>query len=194
MISVEPRQLVVEGTADAVGPLARRALWWRWRHRYALEWPASVDDRFARFWLRAMADGRRRIIGERSRAFLGWRWSHPDEPSSLAALADAHSREVAGYAALRRRGDRAHIGDLFAVDDGAYAPLLDGLLARLAAEGVECVDICFLGRAAVVASLRWRGFRPREESRAVVVDTGRLDAPWLLDAERWHLASADGDL
>lgn len=180
--------------ADTAGPVARRALWWRWQRDYALEWPATLDERFDRFWQRAVANDRGSIIGARHRAFLAWRWNHPHEPYALAALTEAHTEEIAAYAAIRREGRRAHLGDLFAVRDDAYGPLCDGLLAALGGDGVDCVDFCHLGRPAVVAALRWRGFRPREATRVVVVDPGTLESAWSLDPRRWHLTTLDGDL
>ena len=181
------------GAAGLFGPAARRALWWRWRHRYAFAWTDTVDERLDALWARASAASQGRVLGERSAAFLRWRLlAHPDEAHALGLLVERRSGELRGYVAVRRSGERVEVGDFYA-EDGSYGPLLDAMLADLSHDGVEGVDVGYLGRPEVVAALRARGFRPREDLRTVIVDPGSVPA-WLWEPSRQHLTSADGDL
>jgi len=192
---VEPHLAAVAGVgADALSPLGRKALWLRWRRRYDLEWLDHADERLDGLWESAVAESRGRIVGDRSAAFVEWRLvRHPQEGHRLALLVDRRGGRAVGHAAVLRIGGRARIDDFFALD-GAYEPLLDGLLASASADGAEGVELGYLGRREVVEVLQSRGFRAREELRSVIVDAGKVDLPWLMEPERWHLTSADGDL
>jgi hypothetical protein len=194
-LGVRPSLAWPAGVAvDLVAPAARRAMWLRWRRRYAFEWLDDTDDRFDDLWRRSLGASRGRVVGVRSADFVSWRLvRHPREQHELAVLVDRRTDDLAGYAAVRHVGSRAEIGDFFAVDD-AYAPLIDGLLAGLVEEGADTAELSYLGRSAVVAALTSRGFRAREDVRTVIVDPGGLDQPWLLEPGRWHLTASDGDL
>jgi hypothetical protein len=189
-----PAAAAVGQAADAVSPLVRRALWAWGGRRYDFEWPANVDRRFDRLWSRAAAARPWQVMSRRNARFVQWRLSsHPKEPFAVGALVERSTGELVAYAALRQYGMRAHIADLFAADEEALGPVLDGVLEALVRMGVTTVDFCHLGHARVVEMLRLRGFQPREAIRHVIVDPASL-GPSILDPERWHLTDVDGDL
>ncbi|HZO14881.1 MAG TPA: hypothetical protein VFB62_16515 [Polyangiaceae bacterium] len=192
-----PVSTLAGGAADVVLAAVRRRRWLRWTSRFALEWPAEVDARFDRLWLRTLeADAG--VLGRRDAALLRWRYlENPSERYSVAALVRNPSGELCGYAAVTRDGSRVHLSDLCALDDHSLGVLVDALLEVFYREKASVVDVCFLGRATVRELLLARGFRAREVVRHAIVDaspTAGLDPSLLADSGRWHLTAGDGDL
>ena len=138
------------------------------------------------------------MIGDRRAAFLRWRFRQGPGPRGRFALLARRgsTREIAGYAAVEREGDVAHLRDLFAQSREATARLLDLLLPALLLGGAVSVSFRLLGPSWLTDLLAARGFARRESARSVFIDRGAscpLEAAALGDSGRWYLTDADED-
>jgi hypothetical protein len=157
-------------TFDAEPGPAHEALWRRGRDSYA-------------------------IVADRSAAALAWRLRQTrGAPMTVASLRRPDSDEVLAWALIDTRDDVAHLRDLFAAERRDLGDLLDLLLPELRAGGAASVSFCFAGSSLIPALLQARGFRPRAEQRAVLVDPGersRLPEALLGNPEAWYLTDYD---
>lgn len=137
--------------------------------------------------------------------YLNWRYFDPRAGSSLGLVAEGERGKLLGYAVLRFRGARAHVGDLLALPTrtDVAASLLRGAVRAALHAGSAAVE-CTLPRAHPFSSaLRSTGFvrlagRSAEMTRRFGVTPTRIDVGrlgMLADPSgRIHVTLGDSDL
>jgi hypothetical protein len=179
---------VVAGVRDRARATPKRV-----RHRLA--WSPTVDARFD-----ALADevaSQELIIGRRDAAFVRWRHlGRPAPRAEIVALETRGSRQLRGWAAVVRVGDRHELADFLAATPDDLSTLLQLLVPALRDRGGASVSAHFLGAHWVGDVLADHGFHRREAKRSVIVDAGPSAAAAraeIEDARRWYLTDADED-
>jgi hypothetical protein len=140
------------------------------------------------------------VTGERSSAYLNWRYAaFTTQPYRFFCLHDPDSPRLAGYVAFSTQGDKALIGDVFALNMEETAERLLLECARaLRRRGYQSMLAGYAGNPQFEAVFRRTGFLPRvAPDRHLVVFNRRLTPELeklIGDPANWYMFDGEMDI